>query len=126
MEQKLREIYKKHTNAELAVIFDCKERAIEIKMSRLGLRKMPHYHVPPRWSAAQLEYLQKNYRTQTYRELAENIGVMTVDVLNKMHDLGFDRLLPPPKPKEEWRRPPAVYSNPDYSKLAEQYARMAV
>lgn len=64
--------YRKHSLKEISQIINRTPYAILLKAQTLGINRPAHDH---EWTKEERNYLIKNYKTKTYKEIAEDLGL---------------------------------------------------
>lgn len=115
-EQQLADLYQHKSLEQLAEHFNTSVRAVRIKMSLLGLRK--GHRVDVSWLQEVENYIRLHHKEKTPAEMAERLRMNAGQVEAKLKSMGLAAQEPEPQPLP---RPPARYSNPDYSHIDRYY-----
>lgn len=120
-ERELAEIYQRKSLDQLAEHFGTTVRSLQVKMSRMKLKK-GHAHETA-WTDQKDEYLRVFADDKTPWEMAQKLRMTVGQVETRMQMLGLKE-----KPQITrsttvcgQQRPPALYSNPDYTRISQYY-----
>lgn len=124
-EKELAEIYQRKSLDQLAEHFNTNVRSLQVKMSRMKLKKGHAHEVA--WTEDKDEYLRVFAKEKTPWEMAQKLRMTVGQVETRMQMLGLME-----RPKHGHTRsatvcgnprPPAQYSNPDYSGIDRYYQK---
>lgn len=117
-EQQLADLYQHKSLEQLAEHFNTSVRAVRVKMSLLGLRK--GHRVDVAWLQEVENYIRLHHKEKTSAEMAARLRMTVGQVDAKLQSMGLAANQPEQQPLP---RPPARYSNPDYSSIDRYYQK---
>lgn len=120
-EEELAQIYQRKSLEDLAKHFNTTIRAIQVKMSLLGLKK--GHRVESVWTPIKDNYLATLSGEKTVYEMAQKLRLTTKEVKARMRELGLEEYQPERSKVCGNPRPPARYSNPDYRHIDSYYQK---
>lgn len=122
-EEELAQIYQRMSLEQLAIHFNTTIRAVQVKLSLLGLKK--GHAVEPVWTEEKDQYLRVFAGDKTPYEMAQKLRLTTAQVEVRMRQLGVAEEVTPARSTTVCgqQRPPARYGNPDYTRIADYYQK---
>lgn len=112
-------VYKEHSNMELARMFGTTVKSVENKLARMREADKLDWH---EWTVQEDELLESLYKDMTNYELAQKFHLRIGQIESRLRRLGLVRYEETVK-KATSTRPPARYSNPDYSSIDRYYQK---